>query len=72
MIRRRGLGKPTKAMACVSAKMLAIGSLAEVSAYRGIASYHIVERALGVVLKYRPSVFVVFSRCQPRVTPTQV
>ncbi|CAI9627965.1 unnamed protein product [Alternaria burnsii] len=49
--------------------MLAIGSLAEVSVYRGIASYHIVGRALGVVLKYRPSVFVMFSRCRPRVNP---
>jgi hypothetical protein len=69
MIRRRGLGKPTKAMACVSAKMLATSSIAEVSASRKFASYHSVGRALGVVLNCRPSVFAMFSRCPPSAAP---
>lgn len=46
MIRRRGLGKPTKAMACVAAKVLAMRPLAEVAARRDFASYQTLRRGV--------------------------
>jgi hypothetical protein len=50
MIRRRGLGKPTKAMACVAAKMLAMRPLAVVAARRVFASYHALGRGVDLSL----------------------
>lgn len=52
MIRRRGLGKPTKAMACVAAKVLAMRPLAEVAARRDFASYQTPRRGVEASSKY--------------------